>query len=141
MNLILAERMALDAMAAHNLKDWSIVFNNSATYFGECFNERKIIKLSIPYLLLNDSAAIRDTILHEIAHALTDGCPHNRKWRIVAAKIGAMPCATIDERTTVIPIKRRAKNGIIDYKQARLLLDGGFISYQDFNEIMTKRYL
>ena len=48
-------------------------------------------------MLNSDEATIRDTILHEIAHALTPGQHHNDVWRRKATAIGCtgQRCAKI----------------------------------------------
>jgi predicted SprT family Zn-dependent metalloprotease len=57
------------------------------------------ITLSAHYVDLLGEDEIRDTILHEIAHALTpytEGDSHGAAWRAMARKIGATPkrCGT-----------------------------------------------
>ena len=53
---------------------------------------RRTIRLSVYLVALNSEAEVRDTILHEIAHALAgveNG--HNEKWKAVCRRIGAEP--------------------------------------------------
>ena len=59
------------------------------------------ITLSKPLCLLNDETQVRDTILHEIAHALTLGHGHDNTWKRKCVEIGAKPirCYSSDEVT------------------------------------------
>ena len=61
--------------------------------FGTVVNEELLsIGLSRPLTLVNDEACVRDTILHEIAHAKAGhAAAHGYAWRQVARSIGAQP--------------------------------------------------
>ena len=71
-------------------------FNNSKTSLGKCrYGHHRVIFLSRWFVLNNSEHEIRDTILHEIAHALdfhdrgtTD---HGRNWRRHCRRIGCVP--------------------------------------------------
>lgn len=71
------------------LNGWTFKFDNAKRRFGCCHFGKKEITLSLPLSLLNDEASIRDTILHEIAHAKV-GINHNHdsEWRAMAKSIG-----------------------------------------------------
>jgi predicted SprT family Zn-dependent metalloprotease len=58
---------------------------------------------------LNDRAQVEDTLLHEIAHALTPGDGHGLRWKATCRSIGAKPlrCYT-DEQVTSPPRKPAA---------------------------------
>ena len=58
---------------------------------GCCDYSWKIISLSRYYVLANEEAAVMDTVLHEIAHALTPGDGHGAKWKAACVKLGAVP--------------------------------------------------
>ena len=86
-------QLALDLMAHHGLVGWSFHFNRCKTSLGLCVYHRRIIELSI-YLVERDNSAeeIRDTILHEIAHALVGARHgHDRVWKRKCVEIGARP--------------------------------------------------
>jgi predicted SprT family Zn-dependent metalloprotease len=78
-------------MKLYNLEGWSFAFDNAKRRCGQCSHKRKQITLSRHYAALNGPAEVHDTILHEIAHALTPGAGHGPKWRAMARKIGAKP--------------------------------------------------
>lgn len=71
----------------HGLIGWRLRWGRARTQIGMCRYETKEITLSRP--LLNDMW--HDTLLHEIAHALTPGHGHDRVWRVKCVEIGANP--------------------------------------------------
>lgn len=103
MNPIHAAGTARTLMNVHNLENWRFRWTNAKVVFGKCSLRKKTIYLSKPLVILNDEAQVTDTILHEIAHALTPGQGHNFKWRAVAKAIGANPNRCYDSKTVVTP--------------------------------------
>jgi predicted SprT family Zn-dependent metalloprotease len=92
MNLPEARALALSLMSKHGLlQQWSFRFDRAKCRFGCCSVRQKLIRLSAPLTQLNSREQVTDTILHEIAHALTPGQGHNRLWKQTAAAIGARP--------------------------------------------------
>lgn len=88
--------LATKLMKEHRLidKGWTFEFDNALRRNGACDYGMKIISLSKHYVRLNNRKLITDTILHEIAHALTpDDRGHGRSWKLKCAEIGAMPVA------------------------------------------------
>jgi len=56
---------------------------------GQCFSRtKKLIQLQPTYVELNEESSVRNTILHEIAHALTPNHNHNKFWKRKAIEIG-----------------------------------------------------
>lgn len=89
MKLLAAKQLAVKLMAEHDLRDWKFEFDNAKRRFGLCSYRKKTISLSKALTELNDEFQIRDTILHEIAHALAGArCGHGYKWRLKAKEIG-----------------------------------------------------
>src|SRR5262245_45271703 len=102
MNLILAARLA-DELIYEHLSGWTWTWFNARTQFGLCaeFTDKtqtaRTIYLSRPLTLLNDEAAFRDTVLHEIAHAkVGNAVGHTKLWKATARALGANPqrCST-----------------------------------------------
>src|SRR4051812_49651304 len=91
MNLYEAQHLARDLMDRHGLADWRFQFDHARRRFGSCRIRTRTITLSRPLTLLNPEDQVRDTILHEIAHALTPGDGHGTKWRAAGARGGARP--------------------------------------------------
>jgi predicted SprT family Zn-dependent metalloprotease len=118
MNLRAAENLAFELLLKHNLrcketlrdfqgnvvKQWRFEFDSSRRRFGLCRHGSQIISLSESITLLNDEATVRDTILHEIAHALVgDGHGHDETWKCKCREIGAKPERCYDGDDVVTP--------------------------------------
>jgi len=85
--------MALQLMVQHGLHGWAFRFNRCKQAMGLCVYQRRTIELSI-YFVERDNPVeeIRDTILHEIAHALVGrGHGHDKVWKRKCIEIGARP--------------------------------------------------
>jgi predicted SprT family Zn-dependent metalloprotease len=79
-------------MDAHGLRDWSFAYNRRKRSLGVCQYRRRRIELSIHLIERNSAAEVRDTILHEIAHALVGpGHGHDAVWKEMCRRIGARP--------------------------------------------------
>ena len=83
-----------------NLENWEIQFSNQKRHLGYCRPRKKIISISRAFMETNSFPVMRDTLLHEIAHALhfleTGKTNHDRVWKSFALKVGCEPkrCAT-----------------------------------------------
>ena len=87
-------------MDAHGLTDWNLRFDSAVQRAGITRFDRKVISLSRPIMLryAEEGAAheIRETILHEIAHALAGHRHgHDATWRAIARKIGSTGRRTV----------------------------------------------
>jgi hypothetical protein len=87
--ILAARRLALGLMRRHGLTDWRLVFDNAKTRAGICRAVPQEIGLSRILTQLHDEGDVRDTILHEIAHALVGPVHgHDAVWRAKALAIG-----------------------------------------------------
>lgn len=95
MDLTQAETLALQLMTSHGLvaKGWSFTFDNAERRMGVCKYGPKRISISRHYTEHASEFQVLDTILHEIAHALTPGAKHGLAWKAVASRLGATPKA------------------------------------------------
>lgn len=118
MTLPEAQQLALHLMKAHGVfaAGWRFQWSHGKRQLG-CAQikrrrnprtgqviETKTIKLSRYLVALNDESEVRDTILHEIAHAiagLNNG--HNEVWRAVCRQVGARPERLAGEEVAVVP--------------------------------------
>jgi predicted SprT family Zn-dependent metalloprotease len=130
MNIREAESLVYKYMAKHDLPDeWLFRWQNKKGALGTCSYNNKEIRLSKWYVELNDLISVRDTILHEIAHALSyvyygsEGIGHGKLWKDICREIGATPKACSKENL----IKPKNHYKYIDtcacgitYKQHRL---------------------
>jgi len=88
------------AMDAHGLPDWNLRFDSAVRRAGITRFDRKVISLSAPIMrrYAEDGATdeIRETILHEIAHALAGHRHgHDATWRAIARGIGSTGLRTV----------------------------------------------
>lgn len=89
MQLSEARTLAHALLAEHGLTKWRLVFDNAKTRAGVCRPGRREIGLSRVLTQLHSDEDVRDTILHEIAHALVGAeHGHDAVWRARAAAIG-----------------------------------------------------
>ena len=91
MNAQDAKKLALELMEQRGLltQGWEFGFDSSKRRFGQCRCRRKQINLSFDLVCLNNESQVRDTILHEIAHALCPvGVNHGWEWKQKAYEVG-----------------------------------------------------
>lgn len=107
MDIKKAENLANKLIAANhligkrkiNIKDlgYKFALRNAKTRCGACSYRNKEIILDIPFVQTENEEEIRDTLLHEIAHAISyylygiHGSGHGRFWKYVCREIGARP--------------------------------------------------
>lgn len=90
MDLHEAADLARDLMAEHGLDGWSFRFDRARVRAGACHHTTRTISLSPWITAAHDQVQVRDTLLHEIAHALVGPRHgHGRVWRAQARAIGA----------------------------------------------------
>lgn len=86
--------------AKWELSEWELKFSNQKRHLGCCSPRKKIISMSRAFMQTNPFSVMKDTLLHEIAHALhsieTGKTNHNNTWKKFALKVGCEPkrCAT-----------------------------------------------
>lgn len=104
MDLNDAEALANELMAENLLRphEWTLVWDNSVNRFGQCQQPRRRISLSRKLTQAGSEAQVRDTVLHEIAHAnvgVVEG--HNATWKREAIRLGANPSAASDDTSNL----------------------------------------
>lgn len=73
----------------HSLKDIEIKFLRHSDALGMCFNNGEKISLQISHAIYSEIDEIKNTILHEIAHALVGNeFMHNDIWKEKAKELG-----------------------------------------------------
>lgn len=70
------------------LKGWTVTINYRKRAFGVCNYRKNQIELSSHLIPVMTNEAIEDTIIHEIAHALTKGHGHDRVWKAKCIELG-----------------------------------------------------
>lgn len=96
MDVDCALAQAEDLLRCHGLFGWRVVIDRAKTRAGVCRFARREIGLSGPLTALQSWAEVRDTVLHEIAHALVGPQhKHDAVWRAEAARLGCSPRACL----------------------------------------------
>lgn len=81
--------LAVSLMAQHGLDGWGFGFDESTRRAGCCNYGDHLITIAFELARNGSDADIRDTILHEIAHALVGRKHHHDKvWKAKAKEIG-----------------------------------------------------
>jgi predicted SprT family Zn-dependent metalloprotease len=106
MDLNKAKQVAVELMEEHNLMEmgWRFGFDTAKRRFGCCNYTYKEITLSRALVLVNDEDRVKNTILHEIAHALVGrGHGHNSVWKRKAIEIGCDGKRCYTTKNTSVP--------------------------------------
>ncbi len=101
MNITEAKKLAKDTATENKLFGWRIFFSDTDKTCGVHWPSRKALEFSKPFFDLNSVVVCKDTILHEIAHALVgieheQNHGHDEIWEAKCKEIGAIPEAVID---------------------------------------------
>ncbi len=74
--------MAEHLLEVHGLDDWEVAYDNAKRRAGICRFADRTLGLSAPLTAVHSEDDVRDTILHEIAHALVGPRRgHDATWR------------------------------------------------------------
>lgn len=104
MDLADAQHMARELMDEHGLTTWSLVFDRAKRRAGVCRAGEQTIGLSRPLTRVHTREQVRDTVLHEIAHALVGPrAGHGPRWQDAALAIGARPHRCLPDDAAKIP--------------------------------------
>lgn len=109
MNLHAARALARTLMTQHGVADWGFKFDKATKRLGLTRFGSKSISISKALTALNPEPQVRDTLLHEIAHALV-GYEHHHDsvWRSKALEIG---CS--GERSSYVAVEVKAPYTVI----------------------------
>ncbi len=89
MDLRDAFALAEDLLEHHGLTGWTVELDSAKRRAGICRFGPKVLGLSAPLTVLHSEDEVRDTVLHEIAHALAGPRHgHDSVWRDIAVRIG-----------------------------------------------------
>lgn len=104
MRMTEAAVMARRLMDQYGLSGWVLTFDRAKTRAGICRADRRQIGLSRVLTGLHGEAEVRDTVLHEIAHALV-GVEHGHDavWRARARSIGCSGARCLPASAGVLP--------------------------------------
>lgn len=87
-----ATLFAHQELVKHGLKDWSVRLTTDMTkgFLGMCSYKDNCIIISAHHIDIHDTEMVKNTILHEVAHALCPGHSHDSVWREKARAIGCI---------------------------------------------------
>lgn len=89
--------MAEQLLLEHGLTRWRVELDGAKRRAGVCRFADQVIGLSAPLTELHGEEEVRDTVLHEIAHALVGPSHgHDRIWRATAVRIGCSGARCMD---------------------------------------------
>ena len=102
-----ASQLTHDELIKHGLTDWSVRLNQNpdSRFLGLCSYKDKCIILSAHHIDIHPTPDVRNTILHEVAHALTRGHAHDDIWAAKAKEIGCdntLPCSNLSLSPDII---------------------------------------
>lgn len=112
MRLDEARLLARSLMDEWELEHWEFKFDRAVKRFGLCqglkvergYITEGVISLSEHLTSLNDEVEVRDTILHEIAHAIAPARAHHGwEWKQAAIRVGADPTRCYDSARVATP--------------------------------------
>ena len=73
-------------------KSWKFVWDTKARCrYGQCRYDKKEIGITKSMAIRNTLEETKNTVLHEIAHALAPGHGHNHVWKQKCLLVGAQP--------------------------------------------------
>lgn len=87
-------------------RGWTFAWDRARRRAGCCKYYKKTISLSRHYVEMNvydRPLDVVDTVLHEIAHALTPGYHHGPAWQAMCLIVGANPKRCYDSSTVEMP--------------------------------------
>jgi predicted SprT family Zn-dependent metalloprotease len=89
MEIATAYALGRTLLKEHGLEEWTLKFTASRRRFGCCWHGKSLITMSKEMTKLNSEFAVKNVLLHEIAHALVGfGEGHGPVWKEKAISIG-----------------------------------------------------
>lgn len=126
MNIQQTYDLVVDTLKQHGLREkgWTFAVSRAKGILGSCVYKTKTIKISKYLIQLGTDEEVRNTVLHEVAHALVGGrAGHGHIWRLKCRQIGLVNperCSTVSYD---VPHKVTVDcniHGVIDKRQRRL---------------------
>lgn len=83
---------------------WRFHLIHAKRTLGMCRYKKRQICVSSNHIRLNPKDQIMNTIFHELAHAITPGDGHGKRWKQACVKLGAKP-ERVSSVAKVVPHK------------------------------------
>ena len=87
-------------------RGWTFDFDRATKREGRCDYTNKRISYSGPILPHRTREEFRQTMLHEIAHAMTPGAKHGPAWKAMARKLGYTGGRTSDANAGIRAVQK-----------------------------------
>lgn len=103
-----AEAMMHSLMRFHGVNGYKFQWMRTRKRFrmaGYCDWNKKVISIQPRFVICNQPVIVKQTMIHEIAHALQPKQGHNKIWKAQARKIGHSGSRTYGKEVR----KRRSK--------------------------------
>jgi predicted SprT family Zn-dependent metalloprotease len=68
--------------------EYRLAFNKRKRALGVCDYRKKQIQLSLIHMKIQPLDIMKNTVIHEVAHALTEGHHHDRVWKRKFIELG-----------------------------------------------------
>lgn len=88
MDLNRAREIVTHLTTLHLSDEWSVNYDNHVKRAGMCAYRTKTLHFSLKFAEQETEAEFTDTVIHEIAHALTIGHKHDAVWKRQARALG-----------------------------------------------------
>lgn len=116
-----ATELLRDSLDKYNLSDWHVRLTNDLNkpFLGLCSYKDKCIILNSHHIDIHPSEEVKDTILHEVAHALCPNEGHNEVWANKAKEIGCtntLPCSHLSLSPDIIDAIRSGADVKIEFE-------------------------
>jgi len=127
MNIQQTYDLVVDLLNKHGLREkgWTFAVSRGKNVLGSCKYKTKTIKISKYLIQLGTDEEVRETVMHEIGHALAGGkAGHGWLWREKCREVGLMnPQQYKADISYNVPHKVELvckQHGVIDKRHRRL---------------------
>ena len=117
-----ATKLLRQVLDANGLSAWHLRLTTDLTkpFLGMCMPKDKCIILNAHHIDTHPDAEIENTILHEVAHALTVGHGHDDVWATKARELGCsntLPCSTYGFSPAAIDAIRSGADLLVSFEE------------------------